>query len=83
MRAQTEKTTFSCKDDCILTKHTQRWTYSPLFQLATFVVLVFYVIKMPTYLKTISFFLLYTNILDIFKSGVNSPTKVILYRNNV
>ena len=29
-RAQTEKTTFSCKDDCILTKHTWRWTYSPL-----------------------------------------------------
>ena len=27
---QTEKTTFSCKDDCILTKHTRRWTYSPL-----------------------------------------------------
>ena len=26
--AQTEKTTFSCKDDCTLTKHTQRWTYS-------------------------------------------------------
>ena len=23
-------TTFSCKDDCILTKHTRRWTYSPL-----------------------------------------------------
>ena len=30
MHAQTEKTTFSCKDDCILTKHTRRWTYSPL-----------------------------------------------------
>ena len=30
MRAQTEKTTFSCKDDCTLTKHTRRWTYSPL-----------------------------------------------------
>ena len=30
MCAQTEKTTFSCKDECILTKHTQRWTYSPL-----------------------------------------------------
>ena len=27
---QTEKTTFSCKDDCILTKQTRRWTYSPL-----------------------------------------------------
>ena len=26
--AQTEKTTFSCKDDCTLTKHTWRWTYS-------------------------------------------------------
>ena len=28
MRALTEKTTFSCKDDCTLTKHTGRWTYS-------------------------------------------------------
>ena len=28
MRAQTENTTFSCKDDCTLTKHTWRWTYS-------------------------------------------------------
>ena len=27
MRAQTEKTTFSCKDNSALTKHTQRWTY--------------------------------------------------------
>ena len=26
--AQTEKTTFSCKDDCTWTKHTGRWTYS-------------------------------------------------------
>ena len=31
MRAQTEKTTFSCKDDCTLTKHTERWTYSTLW----------------------------------------------------
>ena len=30
MRAETEKTTFSCKDDCTLTKHTRRWTYSAL-----------------------------------------------------
>jgi len=30
MRAQTEKTTFSCKDDCTLTKHTRHWTYSAL-----------------------------------------------------
>ena len=30
MRAQTEKTTFSCKDDCTLTKDTWRWTYSAL-----------------------------------------------------
>ena len=30
MRAQTEKSTFSCKDDCTLTKHTWRWTYSAL-----------------------------------------------------
>ena len=30
MRAQTEKTTFSCKDECTLTKHTRRWTYSAL-----------------------------------------------------
>ena len=28
MGAQTEKTTFSCKDDCTLTKHTWCWTYS-------------------------------------------------------
>ena len=28
IRAQTEKTTFSCKDDCTLTKHTGRWTFS-------------------------------------------------------
>ena len=28
MHAQTEKTTFSCKDDCTLMKHTRRWTYS-------------------------------------------------------
>ena len=26
----TEKTTFSCKDDCTLTKHTRCWTYSAL-----------------------------------------------------
>ena len=26
--AQTEKTTFSCKDDCTWTKHTGRWIYS-------------------------------------------------------
>ena len=30
MRTQTQKTTFSCKDDCTLTKHTRRWTYSGL-----------------------------------------------------
>ena len=30
MRAQTKKRTFSCKDDCTLTKHTRRWTYSAL-----------------------------------------------------
>ena len=30
MCAQTEKTTISCRDDCILMKHTWRWTYSPL-----------------------------------------------------
>ena len=30
VRAETEKTTFSCKDDCTLTKHTRRWTYSAL-----------------------------------------------------
>ena len=30
MHAETEKTTFSCKDDCTLTKHTRRWTYSAL-----------------------------------------------------
>ena len=30
MLAETEKTTFSCKDDCTLTKHTRRWTYSAL-----------------------------------------------------
>ena len=30
MHAQTEKTTFSCKDDCTLTKRTRRWTYIPL-----------------------------------------------------
>ena len=27
IRAQTEKTTFSCKDDFTLTKHTRRWRY--------------------------------------------------------
>ena len=27
IRARIEKTTFSCKDDCTLTKHTGRWTY--------------------------------------------------------
>ena len=26
--AQTEKTTFSCKDDCTMTRHTRCWTYS-------------------------------------------------------
>ena len=26
--AQADKTIFSCKDDCTLTKHTGRWTYS-------------------------------------------------------
>ena len=30
MRAQVEKTTFSCKDDITLTKRTLRWTYSAL-----------------------------------------------------
>ena len=30
MLAQTEKTTFLCKDDCILTKHSRCWTYSAL-----------------------------------------------------
>ena len=28
MSAQTEKTTFACKDNCTLRKHTLRWTYS-------------------------------------------------------
>ena len=28
IRAQTEKTIFSCKDDSTLTKHTRCWTYS-------------------------------------------------------
>ena len=28
--AQTEKTTFSCKDNCTLMNHTGRWTYSAL-----------------------------------------------------
>ena len=30
MRAQTEKTTFSCKDDSTLMEPTWRWTYSAL-----------------------------------------------------
>ena len=30
MRAQTEKMTFSCKDDYTLKKHTWGWTYSAL-----------------------------------------------------
>ena len=30
MRTQTEMTTFSCREDCKLTKNTQRWTYSAL-----------------------------------------------------
>ena len=30
MCAQTEKTTFSCKDDCTMIKHTRRWMYSAL-----------------------------------------------------
>ena len=30
VRAETEKTTFSCKNDCTLTKRTWRWTYSAL-----------------------------------------------------
>ena len=30
MHAQTEKTTFSCKDNCTLTKHKRHWTYSAL-----------------------------------------------------
>ena len=30
MRAQTEKTTFTYKDDFLLTKRTRRWTYSAL-----------------------------------------------------
>ena len=28
--AQAKKMTFSCKDDCTLTKHTRPWTYSAL-----------------------------------------------------
>ena len=31
MCAQTEKTTFSCKDDCTLTNYTWHWTYSALW----------------------------------------------------
>ena len=31
MHAQTEKTTFSCKDDCTLTKDKRCWTYSALW----------------------------------------------------
>ena len=31
MRAQTEKMTFSCKDDCTLMKRTRHWTYSALW----------------------------------------------------
>ena len=30
VRAETEKTTFPCKDDCILMEHTHRWTYFTL-----------------------------------------------------
>ena len=43
MRAQIEKTTFSCKDDCIWIKHTLCWTYNPhCASTMTFVVLVLY-----------------------------------------
>ena len=34
MCAQTEKTTFSCKDDCKQTSHTRRWAYSTLWYLS-------------------------------------------------
>ena len=30
VHAETKKTTFSFKDDCTSTEHTQRWTYSAL-----------------------------------------------------
>ena len=30
MRTQTENASFLCKDDCTLTKHTWRWTYSAI-----------------------------------------------------
>ena len=36
MRAQTENTTFSCKDDCTLRKHTRGWTYSALWYFLVF-----------------------------------------------
>ena len=47
MRAQTKKTTFSCKDDCTLTKHTRRWTYSALRY--------FFVMKLSLWICKITF----------------------------
>ena len=44
MRAQTEKTTFTCKDDFLLTKRTRRWTYSAL--------LYFFFEDLQTFLQT-------------------------------
>ena len=41
LRARTEKTTFSCKDNCILTKHTRHLTYPLCASNTTFVVLVY------------------------------------------
>ena len=48
MHAQTKKTIFSCKDDCILTKPTWRWTYPYCASNTTLVVLV---IKVSIYMS--------------------------------
>ena len=52
MRAQTEKTTFSCKDDqckdyCTLTMRTWRWTYSALRYFFILNLANFYISKAP------------------------------------
>ena len=63
MRAQTKKTTFSCKDDSTLTEHTRRWTYSALRYFLTlllsFMLNRFFHKKYNLFVKTICVFMMY------------------------
>ena len=55
IRAQTEKTTFSYKDNCTLKKHTRRWTYSALPYTAVAVIFITANEKRMDFLLVLSF----------------------------